>query len=447
MKDMQFYIDVAYRLVKKFKPKFDYLKIYLTPGQSTEINVLNGNIENVSFSESIPITVVGAKNGKTATVSGNFIDENKIESLINYLQKLIEVVEEDPYFVIPDKDLIGKADADLDIFDKSAFESDVDKMVSEAKSLEEIALSMNKDVQSGGAFYSVSAGITVFANSYLFADGFEQSYFGKGVILLTDDSLKFSKNTGRKQRDGWWDYAVKKDLLSDNEAISKKAVKRVLSKKGSRKPETGIFPVIFENTVARGFFASIASALTGSNLYRKESFLLDKLNKFIAVNNLNIEDNPLLMHGLGSRLFDSDGVKSQRFNLIEKGVLKNYLLGVYSANRLGLKTTGSAGGYSNLVISPGGKNLEEMISTVEKGVLVTSLKGQGANIKTGDYSRGAEGFFIENGEIAYPISEFTVSSTFQHMLKNIKEIGNDIYKSSSILSPSILFEGITVSGK
>ena len=447
MKDVQYYVDVAYRLVKKFKPGFDYLKIYLTPAQSTEISILNNNIENVSFSESIPITIVGARNGKTATVSGNFIDETKVESLINYLQRLIEVVEQDPYFVIPDKELIGKAEAELDIFDKSAFEIDVDKMVLEAKSLEEIALSMSKDVQSGGAFYSVSAGFSVFANSYLFADGFEQSYFGKGVILLTDDSVEYSENTGRKQRDGWWDYAVKKGLLSNNEVISKKAVNRVLSKKGSRKPETGIFPVIFENTVARGFFASIASALTGSNLYKKESFLLDRLNNAIAVNNLTIEDNPLLKHGLGSRLFDSDGVKSKRFNLIENGVLKNYLLGVYSANRLGLKTTGSAGGYSNLVISQGEKSLEEIISTIEKGVLVTSLKGQGANIKTGDYSRGAEGFFIENGKIAYPVSEFTISSTFQHMLKNIKEIGNDVYKSSSILAPSILFEGITVSGK
>ncbi len=447
MNKKEFYTDIAYRLVKEFRNKFDYLKIYLTPQQSTEVEILNGQVDNVSFSESVPITIVGAKKGKTATVSGNFIDESKVESLINYLIKLIDTVEEDPYFIVPEKDLIGKADIDIDAFDRKVFAKSVQDMVEDAKQLEEISLNNSTQIRSGGAFCSTFSGITVFANSYLFADGFEKSYFGKGIILLTDDRLKYSENKGRKQRDGWWDYAVKEDLLLNNDAISKKAVSRVLAKRGSKKPKTGILPVIFENTVARGFFSSIASALSGGNLYRKESFLLDRLNDFIAVNNLTIEDNPLLKHGLGSRLFDSDGVKSKRFNLIENGKLKNYLLSVYSANRLGLETTGSAGGYSNLVISPGTKSLDEIISGINEGILVTSLKGQGANVKTGDYSRGAEGFFIENGKIAYPVNEFTISSTFQEMLKNIKEIGNDVYKSSSILSPSILFDAVTISGK
>ncbi len=447
MREKEFYIDIAYRLITKFKSRFDYLKIYLTPQQSTEVSVLKGKVENVSFSESIPITIVGAKDGKTATVSGNFINESKVESLINYLTSLIDFVEKDPFFVMPEKNLIGKAEAELDIFDRRVFEVDSNKMIEKAKELEDLALSLSNEVQSGGSFYSTFSGLTVFANSYLFADGFEQTYFGKGIVLLTEDRAEDSHNTGRKQRDGWWDYAVKLDLLEDNKMIAEKAIKRVISKKGSRKPETGVFPVIFENIVAKGFFSSLASALTGGNLYRKESFLTDKLNSNIAVESLTIEDNPLLKHGLGSRLFDSDGVKSKKFSLVEEGVLKNYLLSVYSANRLGLKTTGSAGGYSNIVIKPGKKSLEEIISGIDKGILVTSLKGQGANIKTGDYSRGAEGFFIENGKISYPVSEFTISSTFQHMLKNIREIGNDIYKASSILSPSILFDGITVSGK
>ncbi len=447
MRDKSFYIDIAYRLVKKYKERFDYLKIYLTPQQSMEVNVLNGNVENISFSESIPITIVGSKNGKTATVSGNFINESKIDSLINYLTTMTEVVEKDPFFVVPEKDLIGKAAVDLDIFDKSFFSFNVDNMLKEAKILENISLSKSKLVQSAGSFYFSYFGMSVFANSYLFADGFEQTYFGKGIILFTEDSARSSKNTGRKQRDGWWDYSVKHNFLKENELIAATAIERVLAKRGSRKPETGVFPVIFENTVAKSFFASLASALKGSNLYKKESFLFDRLNQTIASDLLTIEDNPLLKNGLGSRLFDSDGVKSKKVPLINNGKLENYLLGVYSANRLGLKTTGSAGGYSNLIIKPGEKSLDEIISKLNEGILVTSLKGQGANIKTGDYSKGAEGFYIKNGKKAYPISEFTISSTFMHMLSNIKEIGNDVYTSSSVLSPSILFDGITVSGK
>ncbi len=447
MKSKEYYIDICYRLVKKFGKNFEYLKIYLNPHQSTEVSILNGKIENVNFSETIPITIVGAKKGKTATVSGNYIDEAEVDLLINSLSNLIEIVEKDPYFVIPDKKLIGKADAELDIFDKTFFSISVEDMIEEAKKLEEIALSQSSDVKSAGSFFSADIGITVFANSYLFADGFEQTYFGKGVVLFTEDADNFSRNTQRKQRDGWFDYAVKKDMLLNSESIAKKAVKRVIARKGSVKPETGFFPVIFENTVARSFFSNIASALKGRNLYKKESFLVDKLNSSIASNILTIEDNPFIKYGLGSRLFDSDGVKAKRIELINNGVLRNYLLDVYSANRLGLKTTGSAGGYSNLVIKPGNKSLEKIVSGIEKGVLVTSLKGQGANIKTGDYSKGAEGFFIEKGKIAYPISEFTISSTFMNMLESIEEIGNDVYRSSSILSPSILFGQMTVSGK
>ncbi|BBB32481.1 hypothetical protein TTHT_0926 [Thermotomaculum hydrothermale] len=288
MKDKKFYIDIAYRLVKKFSPKFDYLKIYLTPMQETEVNILNGGIENVNFSESIPISIVGAKNGKTASVSGNFINESKVESLINYLTNLIDIVEKDPYFVIPERELIGKADANIDTFDVNFFGKTVEDMVYEAKNLENVALSLNSDVKSAGSFYSAYAGLTIFANSYLFADGFEHTYFGKGIVLLSEDRIEGSSNVGRKVRDGWWDYAVKEDLVEDSENISKKAVERVLSKKGAKKPETGILPVVFEKTVARGFFSSLASALTGSNLYRKESFLTDKLNSKIAVDFLTV---------------------------------------------------------------------------------------------------------------------------------------------------------------
>ncbi len=447
MKDLSFYIDKANKLIKKFAPRFDYLKIYLTPSVSTEVEVLNGKVENVSFSETSYLTAVGSKDGKTATVSGNYVKDEDVEGLINYLTNLLKVVEKDPYFVLPDKSDIGKANAELDIFDGSVFSLTPEHYVKEARLLEDMALKKDGRVKSAGAFSESFYGITVFANSYGFVDGFEKTYFAKGVMLTVDDTAKNSRNIGRKQKSGWWSVGVKRELLKSDEEIANTAIKRVVSKIGTVKPKTGVFPVVFENIAARSFFSSVASALTGSNLYRKESFLLDKLGDNIASEKLTVLEQPLLKNGLGSRLFDSDGVKAKNFPVIEKGILKNYLLGVYSANRLGLKTTGSAGGYSNFTVLPGEKRFEEIISNIKYGILVSSLKGQGANIKTGDYSRGAEGFLIENGEITKPVSEFTVSSSFQEMLVNIKEIASDSYSESSIITPSVLFDKITVSGK
>lgn len=446
MSGKNFYRKKAEEIVERCKKDFEYVKVYISGNSSTEAEILNKNIENCSFSEGTSLALVASKDGKTASVSSSDLSDESVNTLVKSLNQLIEVIEPDPYFVLPEKSDLGKADVTLERYDENFFKVTPDKLIKEAITLEEIALKKDKRLKPAGAYCGAGKSTGAFACSYGFSAESSGTYFYKGVYLAVEDSSKNSENKGRKQRNGWSTTNVFENKLSDNEFVANKAVERVISRIGASKPETGEFPVIFDNQISKSFISSVVSAASGSNIYRKESFLVDKLGENIASKKLTIVENPLLKIGLGSRLFDLDGVKSRIFPIIEKGVLKNYLLSVYSAHRLGLKTTGSAGGYSNLVIDKGEKSLDELIKSIEKGFLITSLMGQGANIKTGDYSKGAEGFLIENGKIVKPVNEFTVSSTFSNMLNNIEDIGNDVDFESSILSPSIKFNSMTIGG-
>lgn len=446
MSGKNYYRKKAEQTVELCKKNFDYVKVYISANSSIEAEILNKNVENCSFSEGTSMALVASKDNKTASVSSSDLSDESINTLINSLNQLIEVIEPDPYYTIPEEKDLGKANVTLDRFDSSFSKVNPELLIKEASELEDMALKKDNRLFSSGAFSGAVQSGGAFACSYGFSAETEGTYFYKGVYLAVEDKSVGSENTGRKQRNGWSTTHVLSHLLKDNEEVSEKAVKRVLSRIGAVKPPTGELPVIFDNQVSKSFISSVISAANGSNIYRKESFLVDKLSLKIASNKLTIVENPLLKRGLGSRLFDTEGVRSRIFPVIENGVLKNYLMSVYSANRLGLKTTGSAGGHSNLVIEPGTKNLDEMIKSVKKGILITSLMGQGANIKTGDYSKGAEGYLIENGILTKPINEFTVSSTFFNMLNNIEEIGNDVDTESSVLSPSIMFSKMTIGG-
>jgi len=446
MSGKNFYRKKAEQAVELCGVDFDYVKVYISASSSIEAEVLNKNVENCSFSESTGLALIASRDNKTASVSSSDLSDESINTLISSLNQLIEVVEPDPHYTVPEKEDLGKADVNLDKFDNSFEKATPESLIREATNLESLALKKDNRLFSSGAFSGAGQSVNSFACSYGFSAETSGTYFFNGVHLAIDDKSENSENTGRKQRNGWSTTNVFKNMLKSNEEVSEKAVKRVLSRLGAVTPPTGSLPVIFDNQTSKSFISSVVSAASGGSIYRKESFLVDKLAEQIASAKLTIIENPLLKRGLGSRLFDSEGVKSSIFPIIEKGILKNYLLSVYSAKRLGMHTTGSAGGYSNLVIDSGTKPQEEIIQSIDKGILITSLMGQGANIKTGDYSRGAEGFLIENGKITQAISGFTVSSTFSKMLQGIVEIGNDVDFESSVLSPSIMFADMTIGG-
>ncbi len=446
MKSKDVYRDIAAELVRKGKADFDYVRVYISAVEDREIEVRNGKPENSSFSDSISMSVVASREGRTASASGSDISPDGRNFLLSSVRELIQVVDPDPWYVIPEKDMIGSADKKLEMMDPAYETQTVGQLLLEAGELEKKALAIDTRLASTGSAASVTKDAGAFACSYDFSEGFEGTDFSLGISLTVDDNTGDSANVGRKQRNGWSTTAIHLKDLEKPDKVAEMAASRTLGQIGSRKPPTGEFSIIFDSNSSRSFFSSLSQALSGANLYRGESFLVDSIDKTIACPLLTVREDPFLTKGLGSRLFDLDGVKARAFPVLEDGVLKNYLLGVYAAHRLGMSPNGCAGGSSNFVVEPGSGTVDDIIAETARGILITGLMGQGADIRTGDYSRGAEGFFIENGRILYPVSEFTVSGSFQEMLAGIDRIADDARPDSSVLAPSVRFQRMMVAG-
>jgi PmbA protein len=250
------------------------------------------------------------------------------------------------------------------------------------------------------------------------------------------------------ERDYSYSVARHKDDLWNAEKVGRLAAERTVSRLDPRKLKTGHYPVMFAPEVATGLMGHLVMAISGGNLYRKSSFLLNKLGEQILPEWFNIDERPHLLRGLASTPFDSEGVKTQDMNIITDGVLATYLLTSYSGRKLKMAPTGHAGGIHNwFVAASADQNFEQMLKQLDTGFLVTEVMGQGVNIVTGDYSRGAAGFWVENGEIQYPVSEITIASNLKEMFSNIVAVGNDVDVRSQIQTGSILIESMKIAGE
>ena len=248
------------------------------------------------------------------------------------------------------------------------------------------------------------------------------------------------------QREGW--YSRKRDYreLEDIHLIAETAAKRALMKLDSRKLSTLSVPVIFEAQVADSLFSSFINAISGGSQYRKSSFLLDKVGELICPQHINISERPHIKKGIGSSPFDNDGMATRDHQLIADGRLQGYVLSSYSARKLGLEPTGNAGGVHNLIVETGDQDLESLLRAMNRGLFITDLIGFGINQVTGDYSRGASGFWVENGEIQYPVEEITVAGNLVDMYRQIIAIGNDVDTRGNIQTGSVLIENMIVAG-
>jgi len=248
------------------------------------------------------------------------------------------------------------------------------------------------------------------------------------------------------QRDYWYSAARRFNELDSATEVGEKTATRTLRRLGARRVPTCQVPVIYEAPIASSLLSHFISAISGGALYRKASFLLDHLGEQIFPDFVRIHEQPMLMGAMGSTAFDSEGVATEARDIVRDGILQGYVLGSYSARRLQMETTGNAGGVHNLTIDSGDQNLEEMIKNVHKGFLVTELIGFGINSVTGDYSRGASGLWVENGEIAYPVEEVTVAGNLKDIFRNIVSVGNDVDERRSTRCGSILVDGLTLAG-
>lgn len=363
--------------------------------------------------------------------------------------ELAAISTEDPHAGLPDAAELGALTGELELFSTDIGATEPEYRIEQARQTEEAAFAADSRItNSEGASFDAYSGERVFANSR----GFLGSYRTSSCSLSTTPVARQGESM---ERDYWYSSARKYSRIESPAQIGRRAAERTVRRLGARKVPTQKVPVIFDPQTARSLLGNIFDAVDGDSIYRQASFLAGKLGERVAAENVTLVDDGTIPGLFGTSPFDDEGVPSRRTVVIERGVLKSYLLNTYTARKLGMKTTGNAArgvtgntgvGHGNLFLEKGTQSPEDMIQGIRQGLYVTELIGSGVNTVTGDYSRGAAGQWIENGEFAYPVSEITIASTLQRMLTEL-EPGDDLEFRGSVASPTVVIREMTISGQ
>jgi PmbA protein len=391
--------------------------------------------------------LVGRRVGSSYTSD---LSSDGIRELVKSAMELAAISTEDPHAGLPEPSELGALPGDLQLFSADIAGTNTDYRIEQARQTEEAAFSADPRItNSEGASFDAHSGKRVFANSR----GFSGSYRVSSCSLST---TPVARQGEFMERDYWYSSARKYSNLQSPTHIGRCAAERTVRRLGARKVSTQKVPVIFDPQTARTLLANIFDAVEGDAIYRSASFLAGKLGDRVASESVTIVDDGTLPGLFGTSPFDDEGVPSRRTVVIDRGVLKSYLLNAYTARKLGLKTTGNAArgitgntgvGHGNLFLEAGDLEPYELIRGISKGLYVTELIGSGVNIVTGDYSRGAAGQWIEHGDFAYPVSEITIASTLQRMLMDLEAVGSDLEFRGSVASPTLVIREMTVSGQ
>ena len=407
--------------------------------QGSSLTVRLGEIETIEHNrdKSLSLTVFFGKKSGSASTSDMTADG--IRHTVDAACSIAKFTAEDDCGGLADADQMATDIPDLDLW--YPWNPDADTARELAFECEDVARQAGDGISnSEGATVSSHEGVGIYANT----DGFNGVRYGSRHSL----SCSVIASDGEAmERDYWYSVARDRSEMQSAEEVGRIAGQRTLDRLGSRKIPTCQTPVIYEAQVASSLLSHLISAISGGALYRKSSFLLDYKDKQIFPEHINISENPYILKAMGSAAFDNEGVATKHRSIIKDGVLMDYVLGSYSARKLGLQTTGNAGGVHNLIIEHGDKDLPALLKQMGTGLLVTELIGMGINNVTGDYSRGAAGFWVENGEIQYPVSEITVAGNLLDMFQSFVEVGNDVDKRGNTITGSILLEQMTVAGE
>lgn len=397
-----------------------------------------GEVETIEHhcDQGLGITVFfGQRKGSASTSD---LSPEAIRETVSAACSIARYTGEDEFAGLPDQDALATEFPDLEL--NHPWSLSVDDAIALAVECESAALSYHADiVNSEGATINTHQGIRVLGNSLGFLQG----------RLSTRHSLSCSVVAQRgesMQRDYWYSVARKANELEAAAAIGKKAAERTIKRLEARRISTRQSPVLFCAEMASGLLGSLIGAISGGSLYRKSTFLLDALDTQIFPEFIHIYEQPLLKGALGSSAYDGEGVATQSRDIVKDGFLRGYVLDTYSARKLGMKTTGNAGGVHNLIIAPGSQDFQGMLKLLDTGLLVTECMGQGVNRVNGNYSRGAAGFWVENGEIQYPVEEITIAGNLKDMYKNIVAVGNDVDYRGNTRTGSILIERMSIAG-
>lgn len=398
-----------------------------------------GEVETIEHhcDQGLGITVyVGQRKGSASTSD---LSPASIKETVAAACSIARYTSEDSYAGLPEPELLATEFPDLDL--NHPWQLSVDEAIARAIECEDAARHYHAEISnSEGATVNTHQGIHVMGNSLGFLQGYSSTRHSLSCSVLAQrgDSM---------QRDYWYSVSRNAQNLESGIDIGTKAAQRALRRLEGRSLSTRQCPVLYSAEVASGLLSSFIGAISGGSLYRKSSFLLDALGTRVFPEFIHIYEQPHLLGALGSAAYDGEGIATKTRDLVSGGILQSYVLSTYSARKLGLHSTGNAGGVRNLTITPGALDFAGLLQQMDTGLLVTELMGQGVNMVTGDYSRGAAGFWVERGEIQYPVEEITIAGNLKDMYKNLVAVGNDVDYRGNIRTGSILLDKMSIAGE
>lgn len=413
-----------------------------------------GQVETLKESGSRAVGLRVFIGQRTASTSSSDFSRESIERLVDGAITLAKITSEDPFAGLPEPEEFGKLDGDLKLYFDDVNELPPSERIEIARRAEAAAMAYDTRIQnSGGADFDTATSHKILMNSRGFTGEYRRSYCDFSVSPIAVDEK------GGMQRNYWYSISRTAKKLESPEAIGQEAARRTLSRLGARQVKTQKAPVVFSPEISRSIIGNIFDAANGDAIYRHATFFADMLGQQVAGANVTVVDDGTMIidgiGGFGTSPFDGEGLPSRRTVLVENGILKNYVMNTYTARKLGMKSTGNASrglagnpgiGAGNFYLEPGTQTPEQIIGDVKSGLYVTETMGFGVNLVTGDYSQGASGVWIENGELAYPVEEITIAGNLKDMYRNIAAIGNDLVFRGSSAAPTICVEGMTIAG-
>jgi PmbA protein len=423
--------------------------VVMVESESFFVTVRLGEVEKISQAQEKRLGLRLFFGSSSASASTSDISKKSIDRLVEDTMRMAHATAQDPHSGLPAAGDLARAVPDLDLLDGEARSIPVDEKIQLTVATEKNALDYDPRVtNSEGAEFSNQFGRVIYASSQGFSGEYVGSTFGHSVAPI-------AAQDGNMQRDYWYSSNRKFSRLESSSHVGERAAQRVLRRLGAKKVKTCEAPIVFDPEIAGALLRNLSSAISGYSLYKGASFLAGKLGAQIASERVTVIDDGTIPAALGSRPFDGEGLPTTKKIVVEKGHLKSYLLDTYSGKKLGMASTGNASrsvgeppgvAPSNFYLAPGGHSPDEIIRSVKQGFYVTELIGFGVNMVTGDYSRGAAGLWIENGELSYPVEEVTIAGNLKEMLQNIEMVGNDLEMRGRIAAPTIKISQMTIAG-